>query len=114
VLHVEADRAATAEMIRSDQDSLSKLLRASGYNIESASIRVLEGDRSGASQQNNGQQGGAQANLQSQAQSHSGASQRDGDGQRGNSQTSSGDAAQARRNDTHGTTAQRTGSGLYI
>lgn len=114
VLHVEADRAATAEMLRSDQDSLSKLLRASGYNIDSGSIRVVEGDRGAAAQQH-GQQGGGQPNLQSQAQSHSGASHRDdGAQQRGNSQTTGGDAQQARRNETHGTTTQRTGSGLYL
>jgi len=114
VLHVEADRAATAEMIRSDQDSLSKLLRASGYNVDTGSIRVVEGDRGAAAQQNN-QQGGGQPNLQSQAQSHSGASHRDdGAQQRGNGQTGGSDAQPARRNETHGTTTQRTGSGLYL
>jgi len=114
VLHVEADRAATAEMIRSDQDSLSKLLRASGYNVDTGSIRVVEGDRGAAAQQNN-QQGGGQPNLQSQAQSHSGASHRDdGAQQRGNGQTAGSDAQPARRNETHGTTTLRTGSGLYL
>jgi len=114
VLHVEADRAATAEMLRSDQDSLSKLLRASGYNVDAGSIRVVEGDRGAAAQQNN-QQGGAQPNLQSQAQSHSGASHRDdGAQQRGGGQTTGGEAQPARRNETHGTTTQRAGSGLYL
>ena len=114
VLHVEADRAATAEMIRSDQDSLSKLLRASGYNVDTGSIRVVEGDRGAAAQQNN-QQGGGQPSLQSQAQSHSGASHRDdGAQQRGNGQTGGSDAQPARRNESHGTTTQRTGSGLYL
>ena len=114
VLHVEADRAATADMIRSDQDSLSKLLRASGYNMDAGSIRVVEGDRGAAAQQNN-QQSGGQANLQSQAQSHSGASHRDdGAQQRGNGQTTGGEAQHARRNETHGTVTQRTGSGVYL
>jgi len=114
VLHVEADRAATADMIRSDQDSLSKLLRASGYNVDASSIRVVEGDRGAAGQQNN-QQGGGHQNLQSQAQSHPGASHRDGSAQqRSNGPTTGGDAQQARRNEIHATTTPRTGSGLYL
>jgi chemotaxis protein MotD len=116
-LHVETDRSETADIIRSDQNTLSKLLRSAGYGVDAGSIRIVEGDRSVASAQGSqhaGQQG-AQTNLQSSTQSHPGGSGRQEGAPRdqrgahgGNTQTP------ADRNETHGTTTNRTGRGLYI
>lgn len=112
-LHVEADRAETAEIIRNDQDTLSKLLRSAGYGVDPGSIRIVEGDRTVASTQA-GQQG-AQANLQSSTQSQSGWSERQERAQRGNTGTNDGDAQiPTNRNEIHETTTNRTGRDLYV
>jgi hypothetical protein len=111
-LHVEADRKETADLIRNDQDSLAGLLRSAGYNVDTASVRIVEGDKTLASQQS-GQQG-AQANLQSSANSQSGASDRQGHAQRGGSNANGGDTPQTGRNDTHETANHRAGRGVYV
>jgi chemotaxis protein MotD len=112
-LHVEVDRTETADIIRSDQDTLSKLLRAAGYGIDPGSIRIVEGDRTVTPSQA-GQQG-AQTNLQSSSQSQSGWSERQDRPQRGYAGTNGGEAQiPTNRNDTHETTTNRTGRGLYI
>jgi chemotaxis protein MotD len=109
-LHVEADRKETADLIRNDQDTLTNLLRSAGYNVDTGSVRIMEGDRTLASQQS-GQQG-AQTNLQSSAQSQSGASDRQGHAQRGGAGTNGGDTGH--RNDTNETTTNRAGRGVYV
>ncbi len=111
-LHVEADRKETADLIRNDQDSLAGLLRSAGYNVDTGSVRIVEGDKTLASQQS-GQQG-AQANLQSSANSQSGASDRQGHAQRGGSNANGGDTPQTGRIDTHATANHRAGSGVYV
>jgi chemotaxis protein MotD len=110
-LQVESDRTETVELIRSDQDTLARLLRAAGYSVDTSSIRIVEGDRAAASQQV-GQHGG-QTNLQSSPQSQSGAWERQEHAQREG--TSGGDARpQTSRNEIHETTTNRAGLGLYI
>lgn len=110
-LQVESDRAETVDLIRSDQDTLARLLRSAGYTIDTNSIRVVEGDRTAASQQV-GQQG-TQTSLQSSPQSQSGGWERQEHAQRGG--TNGGDARpQTSRNDNHETTTNRAGLGLYI
>jgi len=112
-LHVEADRRETADLIRNDQDALSKLLRSAGYSVDSGSIRVAEPDRTLATQSTSQQ--GTQTNLQSFSQSGSGASERQGHAHRGNTGANGGDASpQSSRNDTNETTDSRTGRGLYV
>lgn len=111
-LHVEAERPETAELIRNDQDTLSKLLRASGYNVDPASVRVTDADRTAAAQQTG--QNGAQTSFQSSPQSHPGASERQGNQQRGNANASGGESRpQTNRIDVH-ETPDRAGRGLYI
>lgn len=111
-LHVEAERPETAELIRNDQDTLSKLLRASGYNVDPASVRVTDADRTAAAQQTG--QNGAQTSFQSSPQSHPGASERQGNQQRGNANASGGESRpQTNRTDVH-ETPDRAGRGLYI
>jgi chemotaxis protein MotD len=108
-LHVEAERAETADLIRNDQDTLSKLLRSAGYALEAGSIRVADA-ASAPSGQN-----GTQTNPQSSPQSQSGASERQGHGHRGSGGSNGGDSGpQASRNDTHETTTNRAGVDLYI
>jgi len=108
-LHVEAERAETADLIRNDQDTLSKLLRSAGYSLEAGTIRVADA-ASAPSGQN-----GTQTNLQSSPQSQSGASERQEHGHRGSGGANGGDRRpQASRNDTHETTTNRAGVGLYI
>lgn len=114
-LHVEADRPETADLIRSDQDTLSKLLRSAGFAVDPASIRVGEGDRTVATQQS-GQQG-MQTNLQSSPQWQSGSSERQGNNQRGSAAAGAqgGEPApKTSRNDSYETPTNRTGRGLYI
>jgi chemotaxis protein MotD len=114
-LHVETDRPETADIIRGDQDTLSKLLRSAGYGVDSGAIRVTEGDRSVASAQA-GQQG-AQTNLQSSTQSHPGWSDRQESAQRDHRGAQGGSTqaqVQADRSETHGTTTNRTGRDLYV
>lgn len=111
-VHVEADRSDTADMIRADQDTLAKLLRGAGYNIDTASVRIADAGSSGQQVS----QTGAGTNLQSQAQSQSGPSahqrQGQGDGQRG---SANGDTnPQISRNDSYETTNTRSGGGVYI
>jgi hypothetical protein len=111
-LHVEAERPETAELIRNDQDTLSKLLRASGYNVDPASVRVTDADRTAAAQQTG--QNGAQTSFQSSPQSHPGASERQGNQQRGNANASGGESRpQTNRTEVH-ETPDRAGRGLYI
>lgn len=108
-LHVQAERAETAELIRNDQDTLSKLLRSAGYAIDSGSIRVAD---SAAPQPG---QNGTQSNPQSSPQSQSGASDRQGHAHRGSGGANGGEPGpQASRNDRHETTDNRAGVGLYI
>jgi len=112
-VHVEASRAETADMLRSDKDALSNLLRSAGYNVDAGSIRVVEGDRSGATGQ--GGQQGAQGNQQSAAQSDSGGAQRDAGARQGGSGGHNSGAPQtAERGEGDGRTAPRAGGGLYI
>lgn len=112
-LQVEADRAETVNMIRNDQDTLSSLLRSAGYNVDSGSVRVVEVDRTAASQQSG--QNGAQSSFQSPSQSQSGASERQGHQQRGGADTNGAEAApQMTRNDAYDTNANRAGRGLYL
>lgn len=111
-LQVEADHAGTADLIRNDQDTLSNLLRASGYNVDSGSVRVVGVDPSTASQS---AQTGAQSGFQSSAQSHSGASERQGQSQQGSAGTSGTDTApKLSRNDSNETNTNRAGRGLYL
>ncbi|WP_195930508.1 flagellar hook-length control protein FliK [Hyphomicrobium album] len=111
-LHVGADRKETADLIRNDQDTLTNLLRSAGYNVDTGSVRIMD-DRTLSSQQP-GQQG-AQTNLQSSAQSQSGASDRQGHAQRGGTGTNGGDTGhQTGRNDTNETTTNRPGRGVYV
>ncbi len=112
-VHVEASRAETADMLRSDKDALSNLLRSAGYNVDAGSIRVVEGDRSGATGQ--GGQQGAQGNQQSAAQSDSGGAQRDADARQGGAGGHNDGAPQtAERGEGDGRTAPRAGGGLYV
>jgi chemotaxis protein MotD len=134
-LHVQADRADTADLIRADEDTLSKLLRASGYDIGSGSIRFTEPDRSiqaaqttqqaaQQSAQQNGQQGqqagqqsgqqGSQSNLQGSAQSQSGWASRQERQQQQNNQAPQGAEVSTGRNDGHEQTSTRAGSDLYV
>jgi chemotaxis protein MotD len=109
-LHVEAERPETANLIRNDQDALTNLLRSAGYAVDAGSIRVADAASSAPSGQN-----GTQTNLQSSPQSQSGASERQGHGHRGSGGSNGGDSGpQASRNDTHETTTNRAGVGLYI
>jgi chemotaxis protein MotD len=113
-LHVEAERADTADLIRNDQDTLSNLLRSAGYSVDPSSVRVAETDRTAASQQIG--QGGTQSGFQSSQQSQSGASQRNDQQQRGNGGNTNdgGSGSPAGRNDGNGTNTERAGSGLYL
>ena len=112
-LHVEAAKAETAEIIRGDRDTLSNLLRSSGYNIDANTIRVAEVDRTTASQQS-GQQG-AQTNLQSSAQQQYGGAERNAREHRDTGGSSGGDTStQASRTDNHETNTSRANGGLYI
>lgn len=112
-LQVEADRAETVNLIRNDQDTLSSLLRSAGYNVDSGSVRVVEVDRSAASQQSG--QNGAQSSFQSPSQSQSGASERQEHQQRGGTGTNGAEAApQMTRNDAYETNTNRAGRGLYL
>ncbi|CAN1724013.1 chemotaxis protein MotD [Hyphomicrobium sp. 1Nfss2.1] len=111
-VHVEADRSDTADMIRADQDTLAKLLRGAGYNIDTASVRIADAGSSGQQVS----QTSAGTNLQSQAQSQSGPSahqrQGQGEGQRG---SANGDTnPQISRNDSYETTNTRSSGGVYI
>jgi chemotaxis protein MotD len=112
-VHVEASRAETADMVRGDKDALSSLLRAAGYSVDPASIRVVEADRSGSMSQA-GQQG-AQGNPQSAAQSDSGGAQRDA-GARQSGAGGHNDTAPraAERGEGDGTNTPRAGGGLYV
>jgi chemotaxis protein MotD len=108
-LHVEAERAETAELIRNDQDTLSKLLRSAGYAVDGGSIRVAD-VASTPSGQN-----GTQTNLNSSAQSQQGAAERQGHGHRGAPGSNAhANGPQTSRNDTHETQTIRPGVGLYI
>ena len=112
-LHVEAAKVETAEIIRGDRDTLSNLLRSSGYNVDANTIRVTEVDRTTASQQS-GQQG-AQTNMQSSAQQQYGGAERNAREHRGTGGSSGSDTStQASRTDIHETTTSRAGGGLYI
>lgn len=112
-LQVEAERADTADMIRNDQDTLSKLLRSAGYNIDTASVRVADVDRAAASQQSG--QSGSQTSFQSSQQSHAGASEHRDNSQRGGAGTNGGDTGpQVSRNESNETTDNRNGRGLYL
>ncbi len=44
-LRVAAQRAATAELIRRDQGTLSRLLQAAGYDVDGLTIHIAEPDR---------------------------------------------------------------------
>lgn len=114
-LHVEVSRSETAEMLRNDKDSLSNLLRSAGYNLDTASIRVVEVDRTGATSAQSGQQG-AQTNLQSSGQSQSGWSQRGERTPQENAGTNQDGGAQVsgKPNDADGTTSRRANGGVYI
>lgn len=109
-LHVEAERAETAEMIRNDQDTLSKLLRSAGYAVDAgAGIRVTDSAAAQPGQNN------TQSNPQSSPQSHSGASDRQGQAQRGNDGSHNGNSGpQPNRNETNETSDIRAGGGVYI
>lgn len=112
-LEVEADRSATADMLRGDQDTLSKLLRSAGYSVDLSTVRVAEADRSSASQQLG--QGSAQSSFQSSPQSQSGASERQQQqAHRGGASSNGEPGSQANRNDSNETTSARAGRGLYI
>jgi chemotaxis protein MotD len=112
-LQVEVASAETAEILRADKETLSNLLRSSGYTVDASSIRVVEADRTAGSPQT-GQQG-AQPNLQSSSQSQYGGAERDARAHRGNEGSSGGEApAQANRTESHETNASRIGGGLYI
>jgi chemotaxis protein MotD len=112
-VHVEAAKAETAEILRGDKDTLSNLLKSSGYNVDASSIRVMDGDRTAASQQT-GQQG-AQTNMQSSTQSQYGGAERDAREHRGNGGSSGGDTpTQANGTDIHESNTSRTSGGLYI
>ncbi|MDH4983663.1 flagellar hook-length control protein FliK [Hyphomicrobium sp. D-2] len=114
MVHVEASRSDTAELIRNDQDTLSKLLRSAGYAIDATSIRVVEGDRSGGSQQFS-QQSGGQPQSQSSWQSQSGASDHQRQSGRGDSGDQAGNqGGQANRNDSNEASAHRSSGGLYL
>lgn len=114
MVHVEASRGETAELIRNDQETLSKLLRSAGYGIDATSIRVVEGDRSGASQQFS-QQGGGQPQSQSSWQSQSGASEHQRQSGRGDTGDQAGNqGGQANRNESNETSAHRSSGGLYL
>jgi chemotaxis protein MotD len=112
-LEVEADRSATADMLRGDQDTLSKLLRSAGYSVDLSTVRVADADRTSASQQLG--QGSAQSSFQSSPQSQSGASERQQQQAHRGGASSNGEAgSQANRNDGNETTSARAGRGLYI
>jgi Flagellar hook-length control protein FliK len=112
-LHVETDRADTADIIRGDQDTLTKLLRSAGYSVDAGSIRITEGDKTVVSAQA-GQQG-AQTGMQSSTQSNPGGSERQESAQRGHRDPHGGNTqTQSDRNETHGTVTNRTGRDLYI
>ncbi|KWT65860.1 hypothetical protein APY04_2707 [Hyphomicrobium sulfonivorans] len=114
MVHVEASRSDTAELIRNDQDTLSKLLRSAGYAVDATSIRVVEGDRSGTSQQF-GQQSGGQPQSQSSWQSQSGASEHQRQSGRGDSGDQAGNqGGQTNRNDGNEASAHRSSGGLYL
>jgi hypothetical protein len=115
-LHVQADRPETAEMLRSDQDTLSKLLRSAGYSVDPSSIRVTDADRTGAATQA-GQQG-PQANLQSSPQSHQsqqGFSERhDRQHRSGAGRAGGGEVKTAVNRNEKNETTNRSGGDLYI
>lgn len=112
-LHVEADRADTADLIRGDQDTLSNLLRVAGYSVDAGSIKVMEGDRSLVTPAAG--QHGAQTNLQSSSQGQSGSSERQGQAHRGGQSPSGGQSGGApSRNEGDETGINRTGRGLFV
>ncbi len=84
-VRLEAQKAATAELIRRDQGALASLLRSAGYDVEGMTVHVAEPDRSIA------------ANLQPQPQSapqaQSGWSLADGKSGSANSQSGRGEGA---------------------
>jgi chemotaxis protein MotD len=43
-LHIEAARAATADMLRADREALSGLLRSVGYDVDSMNVQITEAD----------------------------------------------------------------------
>lgn len=111
-VHVETSSAETADLIRGDKDTLSNLLRASGYAVDHNAIRIVEGDRSAVATQL-GQQG-TQPNLQSSTQSQSGWSQR-GEGSHPDHQgAKNGNAQVPESREPHGTTSHRVSGSLYI
>ena len=109
-VHVEADRSDTADMIRADQDTLAKLLRGAGYNIDTAAVRIADGGSSG--QQIS--QTSAGSSLQSQTQSQSGPSAHQGQGHGQRGQANGDTNPQIGRNDSYETTNTRSSGGVYI
>lgn len=77
-LHVEAQRAATAELIRRDQGTLARLLQATGYDVEGLTVHIADPDRTAFASATHAQPGGSQASPQSSPQGQSDWSQPDG------------------------------------
>ena len=90
-LQLDAQRAATAELIRRDQGALTSLLRSAGYDVEGLIVHVADPDRTLAASGAQVQQG-QQSQSNPAPQSHFGGAQPDGrssDGMGGEAQSQS-------------------------
>jgi chemotaxis protein MotD len=90
-LQLDAQRAATAELIRRDQGALTSLLRSAGYDVKGLIVHVADPDRTLAASGTQVQQG-QQSPANPAPQSHFGGAQpdgRSGDGTGGEAQSQS-------------------------
>ncbi len=77
-LRVEAHQAATAELIRRDQGTLSRLLQSAGYDVDGFTIHVAEPDRAALASTTHPQPGSLPGAPNSSTQGQSAGFQADG------------------------------------
>lgn len=76
-VRIDARQQGTADLLRSDQGALTRLLRSAGYDVEALTVHISEPDRSVAGT-SPAQQSPQSGSHQSVVQSHSGSAQPDG------------------------------------
>lgn len=77
-VRIDARQPGTADLIRSDQGALTRLLQSAGYDVEILTIHVAEPHRSAASSISSAHQSPQSTPHQSAFQAHSGNAQPDG------------------------------------
>jgi chemotaxis protein MotD len=111
-LQIEADRRETARLVDADRETLSRVLRSAGYNVETVTVRAVDPANGPAAV-------GSQhaAHDGSPQQSHAGGSQSDArpSGGRGHA-AEDGKLHRPNRDgkDEHDTSRHRAGDGLYV